>query len=67
MNIILFDGPEWSDLLPLTYTRAVAELRVGIDTIHQKWESYLNTKCFIRSQPYLNYSIPNFDTPDFIL
>jgi len=41
MNIILFDGPERANLLPLTFTRPVAHLRIGILTIREKWETYL--------------------------
>ena len=37
MNIILFDPQEVRDnLLPLTYTRPVADLRLGILTLAEK-------------------------------
>lgn len=39
MNIILFDAPEVREnLLPLSFTRPVADFRVGITTIREKWE-----------------------------
>ena len=38
MNYILFDGTVRNALLPLTFTRPVAEIRVGILTIREKWE-----------------------------
>lgn len=39
MKLLLFDAPDvWTDLLPLTFTRPVAGLRVGILTIAEKWE-----------------------------
>lgn len=42
MNIILFDDNEVRrHLLPLTYTRPTALLRVGITTIEEKWQSML--------------------------
>lgn len=42
MNIILFDDNEVRrHLLPLTYTRPTALLRVGITTIEEKWRSML--------------------------
>ncbi|MDE6317878.1 MAG: glucose-1-phosphate thymidylyltransferase [Muribaculaceae bacterium] len=42
MNIILFDVPEvLENLLPLTFTRPVADFRIGITTIRQKWEQLL--------------------------
>ena len=41
-NIILFDDNEVrKQLLPLTYTRPTAMLRVGITTIGEKWQAML--------------------------
>lgn len=54
MNIILFDAEEWKDLLPLTYTRPVAELRLGIMTISEKWALALKTKPSFLTQKYLS-------------
>lgn len=40
MNIILFDSSEIRiALLPFTFTRPLSEMRVGILTIREKWES----------------------------
>ena len=40
MNISLFDPPLIRrSLLPITFTRAVASLRAGIDTILEKWQA----------------------------
>lgn len=52
-HIVLFDGNERDNLLPLTATRAVADLRVGILTIKEKWEKYFQTKADILTQDYL--------------
>lgn len=60
MNIILFDDSTVrNNLLPLTYTRPVAELRVGILTIREKWEKWLNGTVSYITQDYLagKYSI----------
>jgi UDP-N-acetylglucosamine diphosphorylase/glucosamine-1-phosphate N-acetyltransferase len=38
MNLILFDDRSRDHLLPLTFTRPVASLRIGILTIREKWE-----------------------------
>jgi UDP-N-acetylglucosamine diphosphorylase/glucosamine-1-phosphate N-acetyltransferase len=38
MNLILFDDNTRNRLLPLTFTRPVAEIRIGILTIREKWE-----------------------------
>ncbi len=44
MNIIFFDAPSLrTHLLPFTFTRPVADLRVGILTIKEKFETYFNT------------------------
>lgn len=41
-NIILFDASDVREnLLPMTFTRPVADLRVGILTIREKWERVL--------------------------
>jgi hypothetical protein len=49
MAIILFDDNAHQTLLPLTYTRPVADLRIGIMTIAEKWAKHLNTSIhFIR-------------------
>jgi UDP-N-acetylglucosamine diphosphorylase/glucosamine-1-phosphate N-acetyltransferase len=53
MAIILFDDKAHQSLLPLTYTRPVANLRIGILTIAEKWGKYLNTSFSYRTQPYL--------------
>ena len=52
MNYILFDDFR-SNLLPLTYTRPVSEIRIGILTITEKWERFLNTKCSFYTENYL--------------
>jgi UDP-N-acetylglucosamine diphosphorylase/glucosamine-1-phosphate N-acetyltransferase len=54
MNYILFDDHTWHNLLPLTFTKPVAEIRIGILTITEKWEHYLNGKLTFQTQEYLN-------------
>ncbi len=54
MNYILFDTNNWNNLLPLTYTRPVSELRVGILTIKEKWNTLLNTNVSNITKYYLN-------------
>jgi len=53
-NIILFDDDSWNTLLPLSYTRPVADLRVGILTIKEKWEYALQGKASFVTQDYLS-------------
>lgn len=52
-NIILFDNDTSEHLLPLTFTRPVSELRVGILTIREKWEKWLNAPAFHMTRDYL--------------
>lgn len=53
-NIIFFDSTEWTDLLPLTFTRPVAKLRIGILTIEEKWKQLLSCDCGFYTQKYLS-------------
>ena len=54
MNYILFDESKLTtNLLPLTYTRPISEIRAGILTIKQKWDKYLKTKTSYKTQEYL--------------
>jgi UDP-N-acetylglucosamine diphosphorylase/glucosamine-1-phosphate N-acetyltransferase len=58
MNYILFDGPYRNNLLPFTFTRPVADIRVGILTIRQKWESYLEYTTTTVTEDYLADKFP---------
>jgi UDP-N-acetylglucosamine diphosphorylase/glucosamine-1-phosphate N-acetyltransferase len=49
MNIGLKDSLEtWENLLPLTFNKSVADMRIGILTIAEKWSKYLNTSVSIQ-------------------
>ncbi len=55
MNFILFDDKNFREsLLPLTYTRPICDIRIGILTIREKWEFLLNTKTSSLTQDYLS-------------
>ncbi len=58
MNYILFDGPVRENLLPFTFTRPVAEIRVGIMTIKEKWEAYLKIDTSCLTEDYLAEKFP---------
>ena len=64
MNLILFDDPAVRPhLLPLTFTRPVADLRVGILTIAEKWQRQLTpgdteTRVSFLTEPYLQTKFP---------
>ncbi len=52
-NIVLFDGQLHHSLLPITFTRPVSHIRVGIFTIKEKWEKYLGESVSVRCKDYL--------------
>jgi len=54
MAINLFDDTSWLSLRPLTFTRPVADLRVGILTIAEKWAKHLNADFGFQTQDYLS-------------
>ena len=58
MNYILFDGTVRESLLPFTFTRPVADIRIGILTIREKWEKYLNTTTTTVTEDYLSEKYP---------
>lgn len=58
-NIILFDTPkEHGNLLPLTFTRPVADIRIGITTIREKWERDLPGNYSYLTEKYLSQKYP---------
>ncbi len=58
MNYILFDDNTRNNLLPLTFTRPVADIRIGILTIREKWERMLNEKTSTKTENYLTEKFP---------
>ncbi|MGZ4034494.1 MAG: GlmU family protein [Bacteroidia bacterium] len=58
MNYILFDSSTRINMLPLTFTRPVADIRIGILTIREKWEKYLGTKTSSLTEDYLSKKFP---------
>lgn len=58
MNYILFDNPQRKKLLPFVYTRPVADIRIGILTIRQKWEYYLKKETSSLTESYLREKFP---------
>ena len=58
MNVILFDGKNRNNLLPFTFTRPVAEIRIGILTITEKWAKYAGIQPSFKTQDYLSVKYP---------
>lgn len=67
MNYILFDGPSRNHLLPFTFTRPVADIRVGILTIREKWEHHLKATTSTLTEGYLSSKFPLVETKQNIL
>jgi UDP-N-acetylglucosamine diphosphorylase/glucosamine-1-phosphate N-acetyltransferase len=58
MTIVLFDDASREGLLPLTFTKPVAALRVGILTIAEKWQRWLKADYSFLTAPYLREKFP---------
>jgi UDP-N-acetylglucosamine diphosphorylase/glucosamine-1-phosphate N-acetyltransferase len=67
MNYILFDGPVRNALLPFTFTRPVANIRVGILTIREKWEKYLGTTTTTLTEDYLSEKFPMVEMEENVM
>ena len=57
-NYILYDGAFREALLPFTFTRPVAEIRVGVLTIREKWEKFLGYTTTTLTEDYLADKYP---------
>lgn len=63
MDFVLRDDFEnWKGFLPLTFTRPLSELRIGILTLKEKWDKYLNTVCTYHTQDYLSKKYPGINS-----
>jgi NDP-sugar pyrophosphorylase family protein len=58
MNLVLFDNAFRAHLLPFTFTRPMASIRIGIFTIAEKWEKIFNTKVSFLTEEYLSVKFP---------
>lgn len=67
-NLIFFDDDSRDYLLPLVYTRPVAELRVGILSIREKWTRMLRGQAAYLTADYLAEKYPfRIDQDNFII
>ena len=65
LNIIVFDAVEVREnLLPMTFTRPVADLRVGILTFREKWERVLDGSYSYLTVDYLQEKFPVNEAED---
>ena len=67
MNYILFDGTVRNSLLPFTFTRPVADIRVGILTIREKWEMHLGYTTTSLTEEYLMEKFPMVEMEENVM
>jgi UDP-N-acetylglucosamine diphosphorylase/glucosamine-1-phosphate N-acetyltransferase len=58
LNYILFDDLSRERLLPFTFIRPAAEIRLGILTIREKWERWIYRPISFLTQDYLQEKYP---------
>jgi len=58
MNYILFDDYSRNNLLPLTFTRPVCDIRFGILTIREKWEKMMGIVTSTLTEEFLSEKFP---------
>lgn len=58
MNVILADFDLGSSFLPFTYTKPLAELRMGILTFRERWELVLETGCTSWGEDFMQVKYP---------
>ena len=80
MQLVFSDAQYWEDFLPLTFTRPVAEMRMGILTFSERWKKLLDIdEVFYITEDFLQYKfkkpepkqslfiVPNFFPSDEVL
>ncbi|MGK6352961.1 putative sugar nucleotidyl transferase [Parapedobacter sp. DT-150] len=68
MQLVLFDKMDWrTGLYPLALTRPVADLRVGILTIAEKWGKWLDVPFTFLTEDYLAEKYPLGSLPEEVL
>ena len=65
-NIIIFDDHDiHMNLLPISYTRPVSQIRIGITTIYEKWQYFIKEANFSSlAESYLMKKFPTTITDD---
>ena len=78
MSFVLSDSGYHDRFKPLSLTRSIADFRIGILTLREKWEKYLGEKVYVSTERYLQNKyddvkeddcvvIPSVVIPDFNL
>ena len=69
MEFVLVDLPDIVHFYPFSLTRSLTEIRVGIFTIKERWETHLNSECQVFTSPYLQslYASPFLQNEDAVI
>lgn len=67
MKYILSDSGYHGRFRPLSLTRSIADFRIGILTLREKWEKYLGEKVYVRTEPYLQVKYEVVDDADCVV
>ena len=67
MKYILSDSGYHGQFRPLSLTRSIADFRIGILTLREKWEKYLGEKVYVRTEPYLQAKYEVVDDSDCVV
>ena len=69
MEFVLVDLPDMVHFYPFSLTRSLTEIRVGIFTIKERWETHLNAECQVFTSPYLQglYESPFLQNEDSVI
>ena len=67
-HLVFYDDATWEALRPLTLTRPVCELRVGILTLREKWMHYLSATTYSYiTRDYLSKRYPTSDSGNTVI
>lgn len=66
MQIILFEDESYKQFLPLTFTRPVGDLRIGILKISEKWEKMMQASVAHDTRDYLQALFPASTAADAV-
>ena len=67
MHLLIADPAHRINLLPLAFTRPVADFRVGILTLREKWEKHLRLKAAWQTEAYLAPLFPGTAEQDLLV
>lgn len=69
MEFVLVDLPDIVHFYPFSLTRSLSEIRVGIFTIKERWDTHLNSESQVFTSPYLQglYEAPFLQNEDAVI